>query len=1389
MDYTSPKIDKRSFQELLRQLRSMAPFYTPEWNALQEKDAGSGLVNIYLNMFEQMVQRLNNAPYKNFVAFLDMMGIKILPAQSAEAWVTFKLVDGAIENVLVPKGTEIAGTAPGGDEVIFQTKSNLMVSFAALLELYSVDGHNDEIYYHSSDFAAENPFTLFTGDNLQEHSLYLAHSDLLNQTRPSEIAVDFFLSSPAGDGVEFVWEYWNGNFWVSLSQFGGAAGIDETLAFRKSGEMLLKKNHSAEITSVEVFGIENRWIRCRLTNVLSAVAPIKLPTVNTIRLSIFHNDIPIDLQPLTLPLFGKEIAILMVRPEVTARPTPLDSRHLKFNEELSAGDLLEFDSKILDPLRRIVKSDSGTATIYTPTVVTFTQELADNSTFKIMQRSIDADKLLLFNIDKSFWDILIASINQTPLVNGDSPVSKEEDLEDFLVDLAQRIKSLINANLNLVNIIPGEETVQEVIDNLTIFIPDQVKLAVASELNLGKLLKNVALEVLGAINDRVNKTYADPSPSQLDFWNALKGILASRRNKLFVSWAAFFNELEVIATELAESFTEPPTWPPNPAAENSLKQLILEYAKYTDYEIKMLTALRVGNDEVRTSSLAGYSFYNGSKAYLRGGTFPEPVYLSIDDENSTTSTTGNGGGGGGPTGGGTLNPSIGNAAAAEETDETFGILHFIAGVENPYIEGHSINILPVIKPFGERPVIADTFFLASDEAFSKKGAKVELIIESEWKGLPPDSTPPSPIPTPDPLLSWEYWNGEGWRSLRVNDTTDRFRKDGSIKFTSPGDIAKVEVNGEEKYWIRSRIVNGDYGQEFIFQSVDGDPETDPIVNIIPGAIFYPVIKEILITYQSVKQEPEYCLTANNLNLEDRTKECNDDDFVFDPYVILPEEFSGIFLGFDKPLLLGPLRMLFDLEEQFLSDEEKVKVLWFYWNGSRWNQINVSDGTGNLTGIGSLEWVGSRDFARSKMFGKELFWIKGVVVEGSHPNPVEIKRILLNTVESFQASVITDEIAGSSDLTANQSFALLKKPIISQEVWVKEPRIPIEEEKQAILAEEGPDAILEVLDESGEVQEIWIRWHEVEDFDNSGSTDRHYTMNRRLGIIRFGDGENGLVPPTGADNIKATYRYGGGTIGNVPPLSINGLRNSIPFVDTVANFLQADGGSETETLDQTLERGSQRLKNRDRAVTIEDFERLARNAARKIARARCLPNTDNEGEPNPGWVTVIIVPESEDAKPEPSHQLLKIVSDRLAEQAANVLTTPDHIYVRGPEYLEIILEATVVPTSLEVAATVDSEVKEALNHFIHPLTGGADKTGWEFGKEICYSEVVSLVESLSGVDFVENLAFRVGSELIEGDVAIDEYTLPYSGEHVVNLILPVEQSGLSGSIKQSECIEE
>ena len=141
-----------------------------------------------------------------------------------------------------------------------------------------------------------------------------------------------------------------------------------------------------------------------------------------------------------------------------------------------------------------------------------------------------------------------------------------------------------------------------------------------------------------------------------------------------------------------------------------------------------------------------------------------------------------------------------------------------------------------IYPFGKLPVTFDTFYIASSDCFSKR----KTIITLRFLGIGPDfkgdeesnsdentshdnvSWPSIASELPgargdEPIISWEYWNGKGWNGLSTTGRIDPDEKYEELNFLCPEDIEIFSVEGNDNYWIRARLVSGDYGMAKLTQ--------------------------------------------------------------------------------------------------------------------------------------------------------------------------------------------------------------------------------------------------------------------------------------------------------------------------------------------------------------------------------------------------------------------------------------------------------------------------------------------------------------------------------------------------------------------------------------------
>ena len=452
-------------------------------------------------------------------------------------------------------------------------------------------------------------------------------------------------------------------------------------------------------------------------------------------------------------------------------------------------------------------------------------------------------------------------------------------------------------------------------------------------------------------------------------------------------------------------------------------------------------------------------------------------------------------------------------------------------------------------------------------------------------------------------------------------------------------------------------------------------------------------------------------------------------------------------------------------------DQQLRFVWEYWDGRKWTALVVSDETTNFIASGVVRFLAPPDFAPHAEFGVPAWWLRARWEQGDYDTDPRINRLLLNTTMAAQAVTVRDEILGSSQGAASQTFQTTRSPVLAgQNLLVRESERPSGDELNTILEEEGPDAVPPIQDTVDTPSEIWVRWHEVPDFYASGPRSRHYTLNHITGQVGFGDGQSGLIPSAGSANLRlALYRTGGGLLGNRAEGTLIQLKTTIPYIDKVSNYVAATGGAEAESLDSLVSRAPTEIRHRGRAVTREDYEDLAHLASPDVARALCVSNRDLVADPLDqmppilGNVSLIIVPNTTDPKPQPSVELVRRVQDFISASCPATAT----LLVVGPLYLRVSVQVEIGLASLEGSGTVAQTVQDALAAFLHPLTGGFDQTGWEFGREPHRSDLYQLIDGLPVVDHIRALTVQ-DTEDFPGSRETGRF-LVYSGDHTIKLV--------------------
>lgn len=261
--------DLRFQSELVDEARKRIARYCPEWTDYNLSDPGITLIELFAWMTEMMVYRLNRVPEKNYVRFLELLGVNLLPARSARTGLTFRLSApfplGPEDDTraLVQQGLEVATLeTPTTPQVIFTVDEPLYIVPPILTDLRTAEEFSINWLNRVQTFVA------FRTNPPVQHATFYLGFDATDSLRNHILRVHFQTERTQGTGVSpsdppLVWE-------VSI----GGGAWREIRPSRVEGERNTTEGFNAEEGSITFYlpddtsadffmGLERTWIRCR----------------------------------------------------------------------------------------------------------------------------------------------------------------------------------------------------------------------------------------------------------------------------------------------------------------------------------------------------------------------------------------------------------------------------------------------------------------------------------------------------------------------------------------------------------------------------------------------------------------------------------------------------------------------------------------------------------------------------------------------------------------------------------------------------------------------------------------------------------------------------------------------------------------------------------------------------------------------------------------------------------------------------------------------------------------------------------------------------------------------------------------------------------------------
>ena len=333
-------------------------------------------------------------------------------------------------------------------------------------------------------------------------------------------------------------------------------------------------------------------------------------------------------------------------------------------------------------------------------------------------------------------------------------------------------------------------------------------------------------------------------------------------------------------------------------------------------------------------------------------------------------------------------------------------------------------------------------------------------------------------------------------------------------------------------------------------------------------------------------------------------------------------------------------------------------------------------------------------------------------------PVEDgERKVYTAVPVEEGRLIQDEYLGLSDAAPNQAFPLSHTGLILRSLGQSQTV-----NRDILLLSRYPDG-------TGVVE--WTL-RETLAFSRAAQNDFIVEIDENdQAMIRFGDGAFGAIPEAGKE-LRATYRVGGGTHGNVGRSTIATLADA-PALNLVGaevtNSDPATGGAEREAIDHAVEHAPAVFRSLRRAVTAGDYEALALEFA-GVGKVRAEAANFNT-------VKLSVAPEG-------GGQVSDVLEANLLAYFEDKRAISTTIEIEDVTYEPIYVTAEVGVVSYYSPETVREKVEEA----------GADLLAFEnvdFHDVLYLSKFYEAFEAVDGVAYVNITEFRTSKD-DPGDIA-------------------------------------
>ncbi|GAB4200749.1 MAG: putative baseplate assembly protein [Coleofasciculaceae cyanobacterium] len=281
-------LDDRTYKDLVEECILRIPRYCPEWTNYNPSDPGITLIELFAWLTDQMLLRFNQVPLRNYITFLELLGVRLQAPVPAQSDITFYLTSSLPEAYTIAGGTEVATVRTETEEaIVFSTDEPLIIDNPSLRHFLTAETADEEpevlrdrftnLWTLRSDGEWEGrELALFNEQPTPGNSFYLVF-DPEQELAGNVLAVTFKgeAATPTGinpDAPPRRWEAWNGAYWQSVliqetddstRGFSFSEMQEQGSNPLQGADVVLHIPTSWPVTRFTTY--QGRWLRCTYT--------------------------------------------------------------------------------------------------------------------------------------------------------------------------------------------------------------------------------------------------------------------------------------------------------------------------------------------------------------------------------------------------------------------------------------------------------------------------------------------------------------------------------------------------------------------------------------------------------------------------------------------------------------------------------------------------------------------------------------------------------------------------------------------------------------------------------------------------------------------------------------------------------------------------------------------------------------------------------------------------------------------------------------------------------------------------------------------------------------------------------------------------------------------